>query len=213
MPTSEQEALYANLIRRSPKLARIYRGGLLVLADEENPCRYELAAHSIREIMEKCPLLAGAAPLGSGDSMPNRLNNVRIAYHTATRGHGIGAVLISGASEGAILTLVGELGKFFEWQDENRLQARKRIAQTLAALSGPVLALPADIAEGEVNGWMEADSYLKKTAHHGHDNVIPQEFLRGLLGADLVGWLHGREVEEQHHQTAVAIAELAGLGR
>ncbi len=149
-----------------------------MLADDKNPCRYELAAHSIREVMEKCPLLAGAAPFGSGDSISNRLKKVRIAYAVATRGHEIGEGSASDARDSASLALVRELDAFFEWQDENRPQARKRIAQTLAALSGPVLALPTDIAEGEVNGWMEADDYLKKAAHHGDDNINQQEFLR-----------------------------------
>src|ERR1700694_3982715 len=119
-PTSEQEALYANLARRSAKLARIYRGGLEVFADEKNPCRYELAAHSIRELMEKCPLLAGAAPFGSGDSMSNRLNKVKNAYTIVTRGQEIGNDVILDAGGSAALALLMELSTFFEWQDENR---------------------------------------------------------------------------------------------
>jgi hypothetical protein len=60
--TSDRETLHANLMRRNPKMARIYIGGIRALADEDNPCKYELAAHSVRELMRSCPALAGFEP-------------------------------------------------------------------------------------------------------------------------------------------------------
>ena len=52
MPAStQQEELVACLARRNAKLARIYKGGLIVLFDENNPSRFELMAHSMRELM------------------------------------------------------------------------------------------------------------------------------------------------------------------
>jgi hypothetical protein len=195
--TSDREALHANLARRNPKMARIYLGGLRVLADEDNPCKYELAAHSLREVMKNCPVLAGFQPFGSGDSMTKRLENVRAAYYAALQNQNLGE-RAPNVTEDADNALVSELGRFFKWQDENRPQRRTRVAETLAALSGPVLALPSDIAEGEVNGWMGAWDYLNKTAHHSEEAIIREEFLRhvNLVESILLRRLQPRAVEE-----------------
>jgi hypothetical protein len=190
--TSDQEALHTSLARRSSKVARIYRGGLHVLADEKNPCRYELAAHSIREVMKLCPELAGFEPFRSGDSMPNRLEKVRAAYDAVLRSQNLGDQTPNDHG------LVQELNKFFKWQDENRPKLRTRVARMLGALSGPVLMLPSDIAAREVDGWMAARDYLNKAAHHGDEAVIREEFLRhvNLIETILLRRLQPRAVEQ-----------------
>jgi hypothetical protein len=181
MPTTtEQEALVASLERRSTKLARIYRGGLVVLFDEQNPCRFELAAHSIRELMEKCPLLINGEVLSTGDGMKNRIAPVRQAYLLVTREQGFNETSPVKASEGAVRAVFVELGKFFKWEVANRPQAEKRTAEILTALSGPGQALPVDISDNEVARWMEADEYFKMVAHNRQETVNRDEFLRHL---------------------------------
>jgi hypothetical protein len=191
-------------------MARIYTGGLRVLAEENNPCKYELAAHSVRELMRNCPALAGFEPVRSGDSMKKRLEDVRTAYHAAIQNQNLGERATNERSD-AENALVRELGKFFKWQDENRPQRRTMVAETLAALSGPVLALPSDIAEGEVDGWMEAWNYLDKTAHHSAEVIIREEFLKhvNLVESILLRRLQPRAVE-QHDAIDALIREGEG---
>jgi hypothetical protein len=178
MPTTEQEALFGSLARRSAKLAKIYRGGLAVLFDEQNPCRFELAAHCMRELMEKCPLLIGSDVLSSGDGMKNRLGPVRQAYLTVARDQGFNESSSLAGVEGPLRAVLMELARFFKWQDDNRPKAEKRIAETLATLSGPGPSLPVDISDNEVNRWMEADDYFHMVAHNRQDTVNRDEFLR-----------------------------------
>jgi hypothetical protein len=85
------------------------------------------------------------------------------------------------------------------------------VAETLAALSGPVLALPSDIAEGEVDGWMEAWNYLDKTAHHSAEVIIREEFLKhvNLVESILLRRLQPRAVE-QHDAIDALIREGEG---
>jgi hypothetical protein len=207
--TSDREALHKNLARRNAKMARIYLGGLRVLADEDNPCKYELAAHSFREVMKSCPVLAGFQPFGSGDSMTKRLQSVRAAYQVALQKQNLGERAPN--AEDADNVLVLELGRFFKWQDENRPQRRTRVAETLAALSGPVLALPSDIAEGEVDGWMSAWDYLNKTAHHSEEAITREEFVRHLnfVETNLLRRLQPKAVE-QHDAIDALIREGEG---
>ncbi|HEV2418033.1 MAG TPA: hypothetical protein VGX94_09520 [Terriglobia bacterium] len=174
---SDQDALCASLARRSEKLARIYRGGLIVLADDKNPCRYELAAHCLRELIEKSPTLISGQAFVTGDGMKNRLSPVRKAYSVVVRSPKFGAVTSFDAVEGLLRGLLSELAKFFEWQDQNRPEAAKRTAQNLSALSGSGPLLPSDYFEAEVAGWMQADEYFKNVAHNRYDEVDRDEFL------------------------------------
>ena len=133
---SDQDALYTSLARRSEKLARIYRGGLIVLADESNPSRYQLAAHNLRELIDKSPLLNSGQAAASGDGMKNRLSPVRKAYAAVTRNQKLGELANLDAVDGLLRGLLKELAKFFEWQDQNRPEAAKRTAQHLSAHIG-----------------------------------------------------------------------------
>ena len=56
-----RQALFEALRRRDPRVANFYRGALVVIVDRENPEAIFQAAHSIREMLEKAPLLVGAA--------------------------------------------------------------------------------------------------------------------------------------------------------
>ena len=51
----QQQALLTALIEKDPHLGVMYLGGLHVLRQEGNPDREALAAHAIRELMEKLP--------------------------------------------------------------------------------------------------------------------------------------------------------------
>ena len=53
--SGQQRSLLLAFERLDPKLARMYLGALRVLADEANPDAMPLAAHTLREIMEKLP--------------------------------------------------------------------------------------------------------------------------------------------------------------
>jgi hypothetical protein len=194
----DQDALYTSLARRSEKLARIYRGGLLVLADERNPCRYELAAHCLRELIEKSPLLTSGQAFVTGDGMKNRLSQVRKAYSAVTRSQKIGTLTSLAAIEGLLRDLLSQLAKFFEWQDLNRPEAAKKTAQNLSALSGSGPPLPSDYFEAEVAGWMQADEYFKNVSHNRCDEVDRDEFLSHMnfIETTLLRRLQPRSVEQ-----------------
>jgi hypothetical protein len=176
-PTTEQDALIACLARKNAKLAKIYSGGLAVLFDEKNPLRFELAAHALRELIEKSPLLINGEVVATGDGMKNRLDLLRRAYQMLTKGQGFNEKSPLPGSEDQVRAVILELSRYFEWEADNRPQARQRTARTLGALSGPGQALPVDISDNEVTRWMEADGYFKMVAHNRHDFVDRVEFV------------------------------------
>ena len=129
--------------------------------------------------MEKCPLLTGGDVLSSGgDGMKNRLGPVRQAYLTVTMDQGFSESSLLAGLESPVRAVLMELTRFFKWQDDNRPKTETRIAETLAALSGPGQPLPVDVFDDEVSRWLEADGYFHMVAHNRQDTVNQGEFLR-----------------------------------
>jgi hypothetical protein len=177
MPAStQQEELVACLARKNPKLARIYKGGLIVLFDENNPSSLELVAHSMRELIEKISLLITGEDWAHGDGM-NQLVPVRRAYEALMQGQGFSEHLSLENSKEQLVTLIRKLSGYFEWEALNRPQLRKRIAQTLSALSGPGQSLPVDVSENEVDRWIKAYKYFNMVAHNRYDAVDRHDFM------------------------------------
>jgi hypothetical protein len=175
-PTAEQNELIASLARRSEKVARIYDGGLGVFYQAENAGRLPLTAHSMRELMAKCPILTGREPTPQGDTVNNRIGRVKEAYLELKK-QGYNEASPLDATEGAMRTLFAKLDKFFEWMEDNRPQLEKRTAEMLSDLSGPGQALPMDIFDAEVARWLAANNYFTRIAHHGQDHINENEFM------------------------------------
>jgi hypothetical protein len=55
----KQRAIFDALTKQDKRLANMYYGALLVLGDDQNPEQLPLAAHCIRELMEKMPEFKG----------------------------------------------------------------------------------------------------------------------------------------------------------
>ena|ERR1700730_4653662 len=174
--TVEQNELVASLARRSERLSGIYNAGLCVLYQDDNPGRLPLVAHSMRELIEKCPTLTGRQPTTQGDNMKNRIQPVKQAYRRLKK-QGFTEASPLDVVEGAVREVLGRLDRFLEWVEENRPQVEKRTAQMLSDLSGPGPAVPIDIFTDIVARWMRADEYFKDVAHHKGSNVNDAEFM------------------------------------
>jgi hypothetical protein len=176
--SKQQEGLVGCLAGRNAKLARIYKTSLLVLFDEDNPSRFELAAHCMRELIRNSPLLINAERLVTGDTMKSRLDEIRRTYRTLTQGQGFADDSSLSGLEAQVRAVIVAISRYLKWESDYRPQARKRTAATLSGLSGPGQALPVDISGDEVAGWMRADEYFKMVAHYSNETVDQNEFVR-----------------------------------
>src|ERR1700723_3254748 len=129
----------------------MYYGGLCAFADEKNPYRFELAAHAFREMIAHCAQLTGVSVV-FGDSMGSRLVPVKDAFFGWKRenaGSSDPTTNLVGVSE----ALRVALEEFFDWQERNRPQVRKKTALMLTQLAGAAPALPSDVVVGEISAW------------------------------------------------------------
>jgi hypothetical protein len=179
----EQKELHSRLHSRSAMLGDIYLGGLLILLDEKNPTRYQLAAHSFRELLAKCPELTGNR-VAYGDGMKQRLVPVRKAFTSLKQVFGTKPNPPNDDPANVRFLLVS-LEEFFAWESSNRAAVRKKVAMVLAQLAGPGPALPSDIVEEEISAWMDSDDYFKLVAHH-KTVAQPEEFVARLFSIENV---------------------------
>ena len=175
----EQKQLYEKMCSRSEALGKIYWGGLVVLADQANPTRYQLAAHSFREMLAKCPELTGN-PVIYGEGMKQRLAPVRKAFACLKKVKPFTSETETTDDMESMLSLVDSLDQFFAWETANRPTARKQLGIVLAQLAGAGPALPSDIVEEDISGWMNSDEYFKLVAHH-KTTVQHEEFIEHLF--------------------------------
>lgn len=174
----EEGMLIEQLKRRSPKIADMYYGGLCSFADEKNPFRLPLAAHAFREVIAHCARLTGESVV-FGDSMGSRIKPVREAFQAWKQ--------TSAFAADATATIVGmsddlrdALEAFFNWQEQNRPETRKKTALMLTQLAGPAPALPSDVVAGEISAWMKVDEYFKQVSHSKR-KTKPEEFVNNLF--------------------------------
>ena len=174
----EQGMLIEALKRRSPEIADMYYGGLCSFADEKNPFRLPLAAHAFREVIAHCARLTGVSVI-FGDSMGSRIKPVRESFQAWRETNALAtgsSANIVGLSE----DLRVALETFFDWQDQNRPEARRKTALMLTQLAGPAPALPSDVVASEISSWMKVDDYFKLVSHSQH-KTSPEEFINRLF--------------------------------
>lgn len=166
--TNEEVALRVALAQRSPRLERIYAGFLAVYYQDDNPERFPLSAHCMRELLAKCPALIGEEWFPQGVTMGGKLVPV-IEANQALRQAGYTDGVALDAVAGQVRNLLNVIDEFLRWNKENRPKNDVKVARLLAGLAGPGQPLPVDVARAEVERWNQANKYFNDVAHHNRD--------------------------------------------
>jgi hypothetical protein len=128
-PTPRQESLREALAAQSAEAARLYIGGLRVLADEDNPCSVRLASTAMRELIDELAVAGGVVDLRGG-SVKNRINNLR------DRVNGVSALLrVPRPSAEHVASLLGHLDDFFRREEQINPSRKKKARLVVAAIS------------------------------------------------------------------------------
>jgi hypothetical protein len=161
--TDRQFVLEGAFRERSPNLADMFLGAVVVLTQEANPERWVHAAHSVREIMQKIydvfePTIkfAKEAPtLGTKvDVLIQRWNRRVLDVNE-------GAVI-----SGYLASFLRDFAEFVEWKVESRPAQKARAAQALTALDPSRTKLPPSIQEARVEEWYLCLNFFVEVLHH-----------------------------------------------
>src|ERR1043165_1479541 len=78
--SGESLSLHQALFRRSERIARMFLGAHYALRDSLNPERFVLAAHCIRELMEKFPEIVDVSTQAHSEELRAKLTPLEESY-------------------------------------------------------------------------------------------------------------------------------------
>ena len=165
--SGQQRALYEALQGKNPQLAEIYLGALTVLFDENHPDRLALAAHGLRELMEKIPeyldlpvkVKAGSLRVKVqqfSQQWEKACNNSKC--HKNARWHG--------EIDGPLSKFLRKAKEFFLWFDEHYPTRKEQVASMLHHLDPIGPHLPPPIIDLRAREWKDIYNYFEGVSHH-----------------------------------------------
>jgi hypothetical protein len=164
----QQFDLYKALLRKHGDLAQIYYGAIKVLTDVDNPDRFALAAHDIRELMEKIPNYIDVETKAHNEKLGDKVLLLKEHWHKTCSKT---TCVIDGAwnreIDESLASQLQEFESFFKWHDENLPKRNEEIATALRKLDISGCKLPISLEEQNVKIWKQLRKYFLGIAHHG----------------------------------------------
>lgn len=159
-----QRLLYQSIEKRDIELAQMYIGALYALSQEQNPDRWALAAHGIRELMEKMPRIVDVIPqqtnvLPQIDPLAAKWNRhaVESDCHDGES--------FAGVIDSKLKLFLDQAKSFFDWFN-NRPNRKDERRATIRGLDPAPLPLPREIEDLRVKEWDVYVGFFNGVSHH-----------------------------------------------
>lgn len=160
--TPPQQRLFEALVDRRAAFGEWYRAAIVVLNDTEMPDRLALAAHAVRELMEKLP---GDTTFDRARSLPEKVRDLETAWTGAHEENVRGSGVWDGEISEALSTFLVAMQTFFDEQaalTKTRLEYAKEFLDSLDSTAG----LPGDIQHANAKQWRSFHKYFADVSHH-----------------------------------------------
>jgi len=154
----------------------MYSGAHFAMKDSLNPERFVLAAHAVRELIEKVPEIVAISTPAHSERLGAKVAELEQAYQRAVANSKLKSPKWDGETDGPIREFLEKVNAFFEWKKEHMPRRRQEIASTMRALDGPGRVLPADLERLAVEEWLEIKEYFVNIAHHQAADPTLEEF-------------------------------------
>jgi hypothetical protein len=174
--SGERLTLYQALFRRSERIARMYLGAQVALKDSANPEHFVLAAHCVRELIEKVPEIVAVSTPAHAETLGAKVGELEQAYDRAAANTKLKSPKWNGEIDGPVRKLLEKIRQFCEWKKQHMPSRNQEIAETMRALDGPGRVLPADLEKLAVQEWQEMRDYFVNVAHHRTSDPTLEEF-------------------------------------
>jgi len=174
--SGERLTLYQALSRRSERIARMYLGAQVALRDSANPEHFVLAAHCVRELIEKVPEIVAVRTPAREEKLGGKVAELEQAYDRAVANSRLKSPKWHGETDGPVRELLEKLREFCEWKKQHMRRRNREVAETMRALDGPGRVLPADLEKRAVREWQDIRGYFVNVAHHHTSDPTLEEF-------------------------------------
>ena len=156
------------LREKDARIATIYEAVVHVIGSDDVPDQLSLAAHAMRELMERLPL-AFDLPTDEKSQLFNRLDELE---HVLVQAQIKSACRVTDGWQGsidgpvakvlaAVEELVDDRRRFWPSRTETAVELMNRLEPTLARRSTTLVKTDADV-------WLEMRRYFESVSHHHH---------------------------------------------
>src|SRR5262249_46050749 len=182
--SGQQRALYGALSEKDERLAGMYLGSLLVLRQIENPDLLALAAHGLRELMEKLPRYRDLPVTAKPPSLKEKVRNLLQSWsNTAKHSQCLLDPAWSGTIDGPLLKFLKRAQEFFSWFESEHPTRKQQTAKVLRSLDPMDRPLPAPIEQLRIEEWDKCHNYFEGVSHHTIPSS-PEDFVLWLAVLD-----------------------------
>ena len=160
-----RQELFLAIARQRADVAACYHAAIVVLNDEHLPDRLPLAAHALRELLEKLP--NDTMAIDTGADLNSKVIELRKPWDEAVEEEQAqqGAPWSNGVG-GALRTFLDAVTDFFATRDAITTGRKEQAAAFLKTLEVCTVPLPADLRRRSAREWMQLRGYFNNVAHH-----------------------------------------------
>lgn len=183
-----QRRLWEALSERDRRVADMYLGALRTLADEGNPDRHALAAHGLRELMEKMPPVIGVEGAIRGRGLTDKVRELRDQYLVACRDSESFAddVWRGDALDEPARTYLVASGALFVSMDEEHRSRLETAREFVRKLDPYPSAASSDLEATRAREWKKLSEFFESVSHHKR-TPTDEEFVDRLRATEV--WL------------------------
>ncbi|MDQ3963607.1 MAG: hypothetical protein M3277_06820 [Actinomycetota bacterium] len=166
--TPRQRDLWEALVGRDVRLGVMYVGAIHVLVSGTNPDRLALAAHGLRELMEKMPPYVGVEGAVRGRNMTDKIRQLRDNYSLACqRSESFDEGTWKGNElDGHLREFLYSAGDFFDSMEREAVTRSQAIEGMLQRLDPYASDPPEDLARLRVQEWNRTWRFFENVSHH-----------------------------------------------
>jgi len=175
-----QQRLYEALMERRADLGEWYRAAIAVVNDIELPDRLSLAAHALREVMEKLP--GDGISLDRGADLPTKIRNLQPPWAKAHEEQERTGGTWNGEISEPLQEFLTAIQVFFEGQG-HLVNSRRADAQRFMKSLHGTAGLPEDVQQEHAKQWMRFHRFFDSVAHHR--SVAELDFREQIAGFEV----------------------------
>ena len=166
--SGQEIALYNALADKEQLLAAMYLGALMAYSQLENPVRFALTGHSLRELLDKLPTYIDVPVPAKPGNLKSEVQTLADSWkNMVKRTKCLSEAGWQGDIDGHLQKFLGKTSSFIDWFATERPLRRERAATTLRTLDPMKTPMPPRIESLRVDEWYEYYGYFAGVAHHG----------------------------------------------